>query len=227
MATYIPSGLIESISGSVAGMNFTHQGRGGSVRIRGRKRRARSAKQLEMAARVGAIRNLWKTRSEGEIIGWKFIAQIWPRRNNIGQTVTATPFQLYYAHNMDRMILGSAPSNSLPLFMTSGFPGAIDLICTTLPAYVFSCDSYTTTFNYQVIVQMSRPVSSAPRNHWTNWAQVWVGDFNAGWTNMTTEVQETFGVLQLGERVAIRARFVGVGHLSSPWIQTTVTVSTA
>jgi len=173
-----------------------------------------------MATRVGAIRNAWKETSSGERIAWKYLATIWPARNKLARVKTVTPFQLFFRHNMDRLIIGTGISTAIPFWAVETFPLAIDLYCDTDPLYAMDARSYTASFSHYIIVQMSRSFSKGSRTFFNNWKQVHVEAFTSPGPVLTDSVLATLGRLQYEEHVAARVRYVDDLVISSPWIQT-------
>lgn len=111
MALYRPSALVDEISGTLAGANFSRSPGSPVLRSAQRKATLTSARQLAQRARFAALTTSWLSSGSDHAEAWRTNADLLPVRDRLGQQRTLSPVANFMRWNLpdDPLLSGPLP----------------------------------------------------------------------------------------------------------------------
>ena len=111
---YVPGPMFGQFSGSQGNTTASHNKFGSYTRNRIIPVDPRTAKQLAVRALIQGFSEFWRTLSQAQRDGWKFLGDQMQRLDTQGQSYTLTGLQAFTSINMNRDVLGLAVSQDAP-----------------------------------------------------------------------------------------------------------------
>lgn len=111
---YVPGPMFGQFSGSQGNTTASHNKFGSFTRNRVIPVDPRTAKQLAVRALIQGFSEFWRTLSQAQRDGWKFLGDQMTRLDTQGQSYTLTGLQAFTSLNMNRDVLGLAVSQDAP-----------------------------------------------------------------------------------------------------------------